>query len=116
MPVIEGIVHVVTPTQEFGQKGFRKRDVVLEQDAGRFTNYIPIEFTGEACDAVSDLGPGDEVKIEYELGGRKWQKDEHSEVKYFLSARAIRHRVLKRNSFNDAPESVQAVPDEDIPF
>ncbi len=43
---IRGVVHLVEPTKTFGQKGFRKRLVVLEQDNGRFTNFIPLDFIG----------------------------------------------------------------------
>lgn len=87
---IRGIVHVIEETKTFGQKGFRKRTVVLEQQNGRFANYIPLEFTNDGCDLVDDLRLGDEVDITYRLGGRKWQKDPSSEVKYFLSARRWR--------------------------
>ena len=31
-PTVKGIVHVVEETKTYGQKGFRKRLVVLEQD------------------------------------------------------------------------------------
>jgi len=83
---IRGIVHVIEETKTFGQKGFRKRTVVLEKDNGRFTNYIPIDFLRDACDTVDEMNVGDEVEISYQLGGRKWQRDANSEVKYFLSA------------------------------
>lgn len=87
---IRGIVHVIEETKTFGQKGFRKRTVVLEQQNGRFANYIPLEFTNDGCDLVDDLRLGDEVDITYRLGGRKWQKDPSSEVKYFLALRRWR--------------------------
>ena len=38
---IRGVVHFIEETKTYGQKGFRKRLVVLEQDNGRFVNYIP---------------------------------------------------------------------------
>ena len=83
---VRGVVHVIEDTKTFGQKGFRKRVVVLEQDNGRFKNYIPVEFTNDGCDSVDDMNVGDEVDITYRLSGRKWQKDPQSEVKFFLSA------------------------------
>jgi len=86
---VRGVVHVIEPTKAFGQRGFRKRVVVLEQQNGRFPNYIPLEFTNDGCDAVDDLHVGEDVEIQYRLGGRKWQKDPQSEIKYFLSAEAI---------------------------
>jgi hypothetical protein len=91
---VRGTVHLIEETKTYGQKGFRKRLIVLEQDNGRFTNFIPLEFIRDACDSVDDLNVGDEVEISYQLSGRKWQKDPDSEVKFFLSAEAISFKVL----------------------
>ena len=85
---VRGIVHVVEETKTYGQKGFQKRLVVLEQDTGRFTNYIPVEFIRDNCSSADDLNVGDDVEISYQLSGRKWQRDPDSEVKYFLTAEA----------------------------
>lgn len=85
---VEGKVHFIEETKTYGQKGFRKRLVVLEQDNGRFTNYLPMEFIQDSCDDANSLNVGDEVEVMYRLNGRKWQKDPSSEVKYFLSAEA----------------------------
>ncbi len=92
-PQVTGIVHVIEPTKTYGQKGFRKRLVVLEQDKGRFTNYVPVEFTNDNCDSVDDLAIGDEVTIAYRLSGRKWQKDPSSDVKYFVNVEALSFSV-----------------------
>ncbi|MFM2095885.1 MAG: hypothetical protein RIS70_3009 [Planctomycetota bacterium] len=91
---VRGIVHVIEPTKSYGQKGFRKRLVVIEQNNGRFTNYLPLEFTNDACDRVDEMQLGDDVEIAYRLTGRKWQRDPQSEVKYFLSAEAMQFKVV----------------------
>ena len=91
---VSGKVHFIDDTKTFGQNGFRKRTVVLEQDSGRFTNYIPVEFIQESCDSVHSLKVGDEAEITFQLTGRKWQKDAASEVKYFLNAQASSFRVI----------------------
>ena len=91
---LRGIVHLVEETKSLGQKGFRKRLVVLEQDNGRFPNFIPVEFLQEACDQVDSLRVGDDVEVSYRLTGRRWQKDASSEAKYFLSCEAISFRVV----------------------
>gem|GEM_PF-618576 len=102
-----GIVHLIEDTKTFGQKGFRKRLVVLEQNLGRFTNYIPFEFTNDACDSVDSLKLGDDITITYRLTGRKWQKDSASDVKYFLTAEAMGYRIS-----GDAGQDNNAINDE----
>ena len=75
---IRGTVHVIEETKSFGQKGFRKRLVVLEQQNGRFANYIPVEFTNDACDAVDGMKLGDEVDVTYraEVAERPQQRSQ----------------------------------------
>jgi len=119
---VRGKVHFIDETRTYGQKGFRKRVVVLEQDNGRFTNYIPIEFIQDNCESVDSLNVGDEVEIAFELNGRKWQRDPDSEVKYFLNAQANSFQVLSGSqpAPDDAPEfdpSGEPDFDEDnVPF
>ncbi|HAD59948.1 MAG TPA: hypothetical protein DCG12_11945 [Planctomycetaceae bacterium] len=118
---VEGKVHFIDETKTYGQKGFRKRLVVIEQDNGRFTNYLPMEFIQDACDAVDQLSVGVEVEINYRLSGRKWQRDEQSEVKYFLSAEAMGFEILgggapPADEPADIPFGETFVSDEDPPF
>ena len=119
---IRGTVHLVEETKTYGQKGFRKRLVVVEQDTGRFTNYIPVEFTNDRCDTIDDLKEGDEVEISYRLNGRKWQKDSNSEVKFFLNAEATGFTVVggkaQAGSASDANDKLSeaAYDEDDVPF
>ena len=102
---VRGIVHVVEETKTYGQKGFQKRLVVLEQDTGRFTNYIPVEFIRDNCASADDLNIGDDVEISYQLSGRKWQRDPNSEVKYFLTAEALSFKKLAEGGGAGAPDA-----------
>ena len=120
---VRGTVHLVEQTKTYGKNEFRKRLVVLEQDKGRFTNYIPFEFVHEACDSVDGLKVGDEIEVSYRLSGRRWQRDADSEVKFFLNAEATGFKVV------GAPGNAAAAPvtdqfdegefggdDDDVPF
>ncbi|NBV46127.1 MAG: DUF3127 domain-containing protein [Planctomycetia bacterium] len=123
-PTIRGVVHLIEETKTFGQKGFRKRLVVLEQAKGSFTNYIPVEFVKDACDAVDELATGDEIEVTYRLTGRRWQRDAASEPKYFLTAEGISFRQLTgKGGRADGPEDAEKpdddysqVGDDDVPF
>ena len=55
---VRGTVHVIEDTKTYGQKGFRKRLLVLEQENERFTNYIPVEFLRDDCDRADGLEVG----------------------------------------------------------
>lgn len=120
-PKVRGIIHFIDETKTYGQNGFRKRLVVLEQDKEKFTNYVPVEFTNDNCDTVDQLNVGDDVEIDYRLSGRKWQKDARSEVKYFLNAEGLRFQVLGGKTASVAVASdanaalAEAAQDEDEP-
>ena len=127
-PTVRGVVHLIDDTKTYGQNGFRKRMVVLEQDTGRFTNYIPVDFIQEGCDTVDDMNEGDEVEVTYRLNGRKWQRDANSEVKYFLNAEALSFSVVKKSGggaaasdSGDGPSlddraAEEYVSEDDVPF
>ncbi|CAD77701.1 DUF3127 domain-containing protein [Rhodopirellula baltica] len=118
---VRGVVNVIEETKTYGQKGFRKRMVVLEQDKGSFSNYIPIEFTRDACDSVDEMNMGDEIEVAYRLNGRKWQRDPQSEVKYFVSVEALSYKVVGASGGNagagaDAANDAFNEVDDEAPF
>ena len=120
---VKGTIHLIEETKTYGQKGFRKRLVVLEQNKGSgFTNYIPVEFLKDACDSVDDLHLGDEIEVSYRLSGRRWQRDESSDPKYFLSAEAMSFQVITGNSSDssgaapDIDNVLAEAADDDVPF
>lgn len=119
---IRGVIHFIDETKSYGQKGFRKRLVVLEQDKDRFTNYVPVEFIQDGCDSVDGLNLGDEVEIEYRLSGRKWQRDANSDVKYFVNVQALSYTTLSGSGPAADPEAVNKElaqtdqDDDDVPF
>ena len=117
---VEGVVHLVEETKTYGQKGFRKRLVVLEQSNGRFPNFIPLEFIQDGCEMADDISAGDTIEVKYRLSGRKWQRDANSEVKYFLSAEAISFTSKgSATPASDGPPTMDEPPvyeDGDIPF
>ena len=123
-PTVRGVVHLIEETKTFGQKGFRKRLVVLEQQKGSFTNYIPVEFVKDGCDAVDELSVGQEVEVTYRLSGRRWQRDAGSEPKYFLSAEGLSFRRLSAGAGDEAGAADGIDPndafaeagDDDVPF
>jgi hypothetical protein len=74
---LRGIVHLIEETKTFGQKGFRKRLVVLEQNLGRFTNYVPLDFIGDACDSVDALSVSVPRPFHFDVLPRRLQAQMH---------------------------------------
>lgn len=106
--VISGQIHLIEPTKSFGQKGFRKRLVVLQQTRGKVVNFIPLDFLGDLCDAANSLRPGDSIRASCRLTGRRWQRDANSEVRFFLSVEAIGFEYSDQHAA--APSTVAEEP------
>lgn len=115
-PKFAGTVHFIEETREYGERGFRKRLVVLETEGARFSSYVPFELIQSNCELADDLEVGDEVEITYRLSGRKWQRDEQSEVKYFLSAEALALEVLSKKSEQPDDDPPPVDEDDSVPF
>lgn len=115
-PKFAGNVHFIDEIRTFGQRGFRKRLVVLEEERDHFPSYIPFELIQANCELADDVEVGDHVEITYRLSGRKWQRDEKSEVKYFLSAEAIELQVLSKKSAEAADPPSHVDEDDSVPF
>lgn len=115
-PKFTGAVHFIDETREYGQRGFRKRMVVLVEENDRFPSYVPFELIQANCELADDLEIGDQVEITYRLSGRKWQRDEKSEVKYFLSAEAIALQVLAKKPEEAADAPPPFDENDSVPF
>ena len=119
---VSGIVHLIEETKTYGKNNFRKRLVVLEQEQSSFTNYVPLDFIKDGCDTVDELNVGDEVEVTYRLSGRRWQRDEASEVKYFLNAEAMSFRVLNAagdtmtERVTEGNDALAEAGDDEAPF
>tara|TARA_R100000742_G_C4278876_1_gene102335 strand:- start:1575 stop:1925 length:351 start_codon:yes stop_codon:yes gene_type:complete len=112
--LVTGTVVKVGKIQSFGNNGFQKMEVILEQDSGKYINYVPLEFTNEYCEKANELEEGMEVEAKFWLNGRKWQKDDQSEERYFVSLKVADFRILSKTQKvnNDVQETVNA----DCPF
>ena len=120
-----GVVYAIEETKAIGQKGFKKRTIIIEADGGRFQQYIPVELAGtEACDAADSLTIGSDFEAKCKVGGRKWQKDPSARVQYFLSLESFSFISSTAEATKSQGEAVASsvasggydVDSSDIPF
>ena len=55
-------------------KGWQFRELVVEDDDPRYPQHIPIQFSGDRCDLLDCVRPGDYVRIAFDLAGRQWEE------------------------------------------
>lgn len=78
---LEGIIKSIEETKEYGNNGFRKREMVLTTEE-QYPQHILIEFVQDKCDLLNNYSVGSQVKILINLRGREWVSPQ-GETKYF---------------------------------
>lgn len=106
---------------------FRKREFVVETREAKndreFIESIKFQLTQDKCALLDNVNLNEDVKVTFNLRGRRYEKD--GKVSYFTNLEAW--RVESLNKGNSAPAQQQssqpmeqvattAAPDDDLPF
>ncbi len=90
--------------QQISEK-FKKREFVIETSENNFTEQIKFELVQDRTDIIDPYNIGEEIKISFNLKGRKWND------KYFVNVQAWRiERVSSDSQGNDAPSGFPPPP------
>ena len=117
---ITGKIRVLYETQNIGNNGFRKREVVVTTEE-QYPQHILIEFIQEKCDLLNEYEIGQEVKINLNIRGREWINPE-GVSKYFNAIQGWRIELLNnvQNVEPALPQLEQSSfiddQDNDLPF
>ena len=123
---IEGKITEIFNTQEITEK-FRKREFVIEntRDTGsyQFTDFIKFQLTQDKCELLDNYQVTQQVKVSFNLSGRKYEKN--GETMYFTNLNAWRIEGIQAQtsqpeqspeySATDAPPP-QPDYEDDLPF
>ena len=122
---VQGVVHSIGVTTEYGQNGFTKREFVLkltgEGENSDYPNYIALELIKDKCALMDQYQIGDEISTQFNLNGRLWSGNDRPE-KCFTSLQAWKIDSLSAGSDGrqePPPGDYSQIPpdfDDDIPF
>jgi len=114
-------------TQQISDR-FRKREFVIEkQETGsggyEFVETIKFQLVQDRCEALDQIEKGTEVKVHFNIKGRRWEKE--GKVNYFNNLEAWRIEAaedavqapppdLAGGSMMDSPDGPE--PPDDLPF
>jgi hypothetical protein len=108
---IKGKIHLISDTQEVGNNGFTKRQVVIATDE-QYIQYIPIDFVKDKTSLLDKFKTGQEVEVGVNVRGSEYQG------KYYVNLQGW--KINTTSATQTAP--VQAVPlgggnePDDLPF
>jgi len=101
---------------------FKKREFVLEKKedvSGReFIETIKFQLSQDRCDLLDQYKINEEIKVSFNIKGRKWEKD--GKVNYFNNLEAWRIEKIQHQQADNIPQpSIDEIPpeiDDDLPF
>jgi hypothetical protein len=92
---------------------FKKREFILEKKENsngfEFIDFIKFQLTQDKCAILDPYAIGDELKVNFNLRGRKWEKD--GKVSYFTNLEAWKIEKIDQHD-TSSPASQQSPYDE----
>ncbi len=121
---VQGVLHSIGATTEYGSNGFTKREFVIkltgEGENPDYPNFVALELIKDKCALMDQYQVGEEVVAHFNLSGRLWNAPGKPE-KCFTSLQAWRVERAGNHAQSAAPISPDGDPfgqdyDDDVPF
>ncbi len=111
---VQGKIKFIGETKEFGNNGFRKRELVVTTEE-QYPQHLMIEFVQDKCDILNSYSAGQSVKVGINLRGREWVSPQ-GETKYFNTIQGWRIENLggSNQGSNVPPPAQQFEPANDL--
>ena len=113
---IQGLIHSIGATTEYGNNGFTKREFVIkltgEGENSQYPNYVALELIKDKCALMDHYQIGDEIKAMFNLSGRLWSAPGKPE-KCFTSLQAWKIDLANGNAGNPGHGFDQTPPPYD---
>ncbi len=97
-------------------ESFKTREFVIEKADdinGRIiTNYIKFQCVQDKTTMVDRFGIGDEVKVQFNIKGSRWEKD--GRVNYITNLDAWRMESIKISQNNNSEVNYNDIPPSDV--
>ncbi len=103
---------------------FRKREFVIETTDGggsaQFTEQVKFQLTRDKCEIMDNFGMGENLRVFFNIRGRRWEKD--GKVSYFTNLEAWKiDRLGAAAQADDAPmpdepSGYTADEEDEVPF
>jgi len=112
--IIEGVIKRVCKPMEW-ESGFRKCEVHVEVQDGKFPQILSLEFLKDDVDEAVALPEGKTIKARCNVRGSEWQKDETSPLIVFMSLVPWKYEIVEAGA-QPAPTQQPAEDGGNFPF
>ncbi len=121
---ITGKLIVKKDTEQITQT-FRKREFVITDESSQYPQEIVFQLVQDKVDLLDPYQEGDNIKVNFNLRGRRWENPKTKEVKFFnsLDAWRIEKEDTAAQSGSELPPMPASEPislptddSDDLPF
>lgn len=114
---IKGRVEAVGKTQTFGQRGFKKRSFVIQEDSdSKYPNFVQFNLLKDKTELADSLRPGDYISVTFSVNGRKWDDPTKNITKFFVDLVAIKVENAGTSVGSNSPVPSVPEPPADADF
>ena len=100
-------------TESIGEKGFRKRELILEvAENPQYPQIVKFEANKDNCDKLDSLKAGDLINLNFNLNGREWTNKD-GVISVFNTLTIWKWDVLSSSAPTPDPTPAS---DEPLPF
>jgi len=96
---------------------FRKRDFVIEktenQGGKEFIDHIKFQLTQDRCNLIDSINLQDEIRVSFNVRGRRWVKDNN--VSYFTNLEAWKIEKIAVSSEEPPPPPPFPADEDTLP-
>lgn len=93
--IIEGVIKRVCKPMEF-ESGFRKCEVHVEIQDGKYPQTLALEFLKDDVDEAVALPEGKTIKARCNVRGSEWQKDDTQPMRVFMSLVPWKYDIVEQ--------------------
>jgi single-stranded DNA-binding protein len=121
---ISGKLIVKKDTEQVTDK-FRKREFVISDESSQYPQEIVFQLVQDKVDLLDPFNEGEQIKVNFNLRGRRWNNPKTNETKFFnsLDAWRLEREGAEAPAGNDLPPMPTSEPvslpeddSDDLPF
>ena len=120
---MNGKLVVKNDTQQI-KETFKKREFVISDEGSQYPQEIVFQLVQDKCDLIDPFEIGDELKVNFNIRGRRWENPKTGEIKFFNSLDAWRLEKVSQEAPADnlppmpsnEPANIEDSEADDLPF
>ncbi len=106
---MNGKIVVKNDTQQI-KDTFKKREFVVSDEGSQYPQEIMFQLVQDKCDLIDPFQVGDEIKVNFNIRGRRWENPKTGEIRFFNSLDAWR---IEKVDQQPADSNLPPLPDSE---